>query len=253
MIQDTKGAKQEGHGDAVYPPSTKGMKDEGDETRSGRSLLIGLTGRIATGKSTVARMLSALGAVTIDADRVAHRVMRPDTPVHAEVVEAFGPQILTPDGDIDRRRLGRLVFADQEALARLEAVVHPATLEAVDRRIAATSADVVVIEAIKLIESGLADRCDSVWVTTCRPEQQMARILEERDLSRDEARQRVDAQRLQGISGQAQADVVIDNGGSRAATWRQVVAAWRHLVGDIDPVPEYPLGNERSSGIIDDC
>ncbi len=242
MIQNTKGAKHEEH-----------------ETRKARSLLIGLTGKIATGKSTVARMLSALGAVTIDADRVAHRVMRPGTPVHAEVVEAFGPQILTPDGDIDRRRLGRLVFADQDALARLEAIVHPATLEAVDRRIAATSADVVVIEAIKLIESGLADRCHSVWVTTCRPEQQIARIVEERDLSRDEARQRVEAQRLHGSTqlpgdaGWAQADVVIDNSGSRAATWQQVVAAWRRLVGDADPVPEYPLGNERSSGIIDDC
>lgn len=200
-----------------------------------RPLLIGLTGNIATGKSTVAGMLADLGAMTIDADKVAHHVMRPGTPAYAEIVETFGPgspggtQILTPDGDIDRKQLGRLVFADQEALARLEAIVHPATLKAIDERIAVTSADVVVIEAIKLIESGLADRCDSVWVTTCRKEQQIARIVEDRDLSRDEARQQVEAQRPPE-ERIARADVVIDNSGSRHATWQQVVAAWRRVV-----------------------
>jgi dephospho-CoA kinase len=137
---------------------------------------------------------------------------------------------LTSGGGIDRKRLGDLVFANQEALTRLEAIVHPATLEAIDRRIAATSADVVVIEAIKLIESGLADKCDSVWVTTCRPDQQVARIVAERGLSRDEARQRVDAQKPQAERA-ARADVVIDNSGSLSATWRQVVAAWRRVVG----------------------
>jgi dephospho-CoA kinase len=223
---------------------------------SEQPLLIGLTGNIATGKSTVARMLVDLGAVAIDADKVAHRVMRPGTRVHAEIVETFGPQILTPDGDIDRKRLGRLVFADQEALAQLEAIVHPATLEAIDCRIAAASADVVVVEAIKLVESGLADKCDSVWVTTCRPEQQIARILEERDLTREEARQRVEAQRSREgpgwATGRAQADVVIDNSGSRAATWRQVVEAWRRTVGGSDRRAGALFGNERSSGIIDD-
>lgn len=194
-----------------------------------RPLLIGLTGNIATGKTTVARMLADLGAATIDADKVAHHVMRPGTPVHAKIVAAFGPKILTPEGEIDRNRLGRLVFADPEALRRLEAIVHPATLREIGRLVRAFSGDVMVVEAIKLIESGLADRCQSVWVTTARPEQQVARIMASRGLTRDEAEQRVEAQRPQEELI-ACADVVIENSGPRSATRRQVVAAWKDLV-----------------------
>lgn len=219
-------------------------------SQGGQPLLIGLTGNIATGKSTVAAMLADLGALTIDADKIAHQVMRRGTEVHAEIAEAFGPQILTAEGEIDRKGLGHLVFDDREALERLEAIVHPPTLEAIDRRVDATPAEVVVIEAIKLIESGLADECDSVWVTTCRREQQIARMVAERDLSRDEARERVEAQRPQE-ERVAHADVVIDNSGSRGATWEQVVAAWRQVVGRRGAAARSPLGNGRCSGIID--
>ncbi len=197
---------------------------------NGGPLLIGLTGNIATGKSTVARMLAQLGAETIDADKVAHEVMRSGSEAHHEIVDAFGRQILTAEGTIDRKRLGHLVFSDEDALARLEGIVHPATLAEIERRIAATSAEVIVIEAIKLFESGLAQRCDSVWVTVCRPEQQIERIVEGRDLSRAEARQRVEAQRPQEERA-ARADVVIDNSGSLSATRGQVLVAWRQVVG----------------------
>lgn len=208
-------------------------------------LLIGLTGNVATGKSTVAGMLADLGAVTIDADKVAHQTMRPGTDVHAAIVEAFGPQILSPDGTIDRRRLGGLVFANKEALARLEAIVHPATLEAIADRIAGTRTDVVVIEAIKLIESGLADQCDSVWVTTSRPEQQVERIVAERDLTRAEAWQRVKAQRPQR-ERVARANIVIDNSGELSETREQVVAAWHRVVEGDEPAADGSLGHERS-------
>jgi dephospho-CoA kinase len=208
-------------------------------------LLIGLTGNIATGKSTVARMLGDLGALVIDADKVAHRTMRPGTPVHAEIVDAFGLQVLTAGGDVDRKQLGDLVFADPKALARLEAIVHPATLRAIDHQVARASAEVIVIEAIKLIESGLADRCDTVWVTTSRPEQQIARIVEGRGLSPGDARRRVEAQRPQE-ERVARADVVIDNAGSLSATREQVIAAWNRLVKDVDPASGSSLGNERS-------
>ena len=201
-----------------------------------RPLLIGLTGNIATGKSTVAQMLSDLGAMVIDADAVAHQVMRPGTPAHGAIVEEFGPDITTGDGEIDRRRLGRRVFSDHEAMARLEAIVHPATLQAIARQIETTTADVVVIEAIKLIESGLAETCDSVWVTVCRPEQQIARIVRGRGLTAAEARQRVEAQKPQQARV-ARADVVIDNAGSLSATREQVVAAWRRVVEGQTSVP----------------
>jgi dephospho-CoA kinase len=192
--------------------------------------LIGLTGNIGTGKSTVAAMLAELGAEVIDADRVAHEVMQAGTLAHRRIVEAFGLEVLDPDGEIDRARLGAIVFADPAALMRLEALVHPATLEAISRRVAATSADVVVVEAIKLIESGIADGCDSVWVTTCRPEQQVHRIVGGRGLSRAQAEQRVRAQPPQEEKI-ARADVVIDTAGSLSRTRAQVQAAWERLTG----------------------
>jgi dephospho-CoA kinase len=192
--------------------------------------LIGLTGNIGTGKSTVAAMLAELGAEVIDADRVAHEVMQAGTLAHRRIVEAFGLEVLDPDGEIDRARLGAIVFADPAALMRLEAIVHPATLEAINRRIAATSADVVVVEAIKLIESGIADGCYSVWVTACRPQQQVHRIVGGRGLSRAQAEQRVQAQPPQEEKI-ARADVVIDTTGSLSRTRAQVQAAWERLTG----------------------
>jgi dephospho-CoA kinase len=196
---------------------------------SPRPLLVGLTGNICTGKSTVASMLAELGAEVIDADRVAHEVMQAGTPAHARIVETFGPRVLAPDGEVDRARLGDIVFADPESLARLEAIVHPATLREIDRRVAAASADVVVVEAIKLIEAGMAAACASVWATTCRPEQQVYRIMGGRGLSRAEAEQRVRAQPPQEDKV-ARADVVIDTSGSLSRTRAQVRAAWERLV-----------------------
>lgn len=191
-------------------------------------IIVGLTGNIGTGKSTVARMLAELGADAIDADKVAHQVIRAGTPGHASVVEAFGPEVLAPDGEIDRKRLGARVFADPTALARLEAIVHPAVIEVVARRIRDSTADVVVVEAIKLIEAGMADAYDSVWVTTCRREQQLERIMDERGLGLAEAEQRVQAQPPQAEKI-ARADVIIDNSHSLSETLKQVQAAWERL------------------------
>lgn len=195
-----------------------------------RPLLIGLTGNIATGKSTVAGMLAELGAEVIDADGVAHEVMRAGSSVHAQIVAAFGSAVLSPDGEIDRRRLGDIVFVDPAALARLEVIVHPAVIAETGRRIAASRAPAVVVEAIKLIESGMADGCDSVWVTTCRPAQQIRRLMDGRKMSRAEARRRVQAQPPQEDKI-ARADVVIDTGGTLAQTRAQVQAAWERLFG----------------------
>ena len=194
------------------------------------TLTVGLTGNIATGKSTVARMLADLGAEAIDADQVTREVMRAGTPVHAAIVGTFGPEALAPDGEIDRQRLGEIVFADPAALARLEAIVHPATIEVVARRVAASDARVVVIEAIKLIEAGMADSYDSLWVTACLPEQQVERIVAARGMTRAEAEQRVRAQPPQEKKI-ARADVVIDTSGTLAQTRQQVQEAWERLTG----------------------
>ncbi len=211
-----------------------------NDDRSSRTItIIGLTGNIGTGKSTVAGMMAELGADVIDADKVAHQVMRAGTPAHTAVVEAFGPGVLAPDGEINRKQLGALVFTDPAALAQLEAIAHPATIVEIQRRVGGaigeirrrygdTRPAVVVVEAIKLIEAGMADAYDSVWVTACRREQQIRRIVDQRGQSRAEAEQRVRAQPPQKDKI-ARADVLIDNSRSLAQTRAQVQAAWERL------------------------
>jgi dephospho-CoA kinase len=190
--------------------------------------LIGLTGNIATGKSAVARMLAELGAWIVDADRVAHDVMRHGTPTWQAIVEAFGPATLAPSGEVDRQRLGEIVFADPAALRRLEAIVHPATVQTVTAAIVEATERVVVVEAIKLIEAGMHRAYHALWVTTCPAETQIARLVALRGLSRVEARLRVEAQPPQAEKV-ALADVVIDTNGTLEDTRRQVLAAWEAI------------------------
>lgn len=189
---------------------------------------IGLTGNIATGKSTVGQMLVALGAEAIDADRVAHTVIAPDGAAYDSVVGAFGADILAPDGSIDRGKLGDIVFADAEALARLEALVHPPTIAHVEQLIAASTAPVIVVEAIKLLESGMAKNYDAVWVTTCPEAAQLARLMSTRHLTRAAALRRIHAQPPQ-TEKIARADVVIDTGGTLDETRAEVITAWRQI------------------------
>ena len=190
--------------------------------------LIGLTGNIATGKTAVAQMLAELGALVIDADQVAHEAMQPDGPAYDSVVDAFGPAILTAEGTVDRAKLGPRVFRDPEALARLEAAVHPAVVEEVDRRIKLATKPVVVVEAIKLIEAGMHRHYDALWVVTARRQAQIARIVATRGLSEKEAALRVDAQPPQAEKV-AVADLILTNNGSLAELRQKVAAAWRQL------------------------
>ena len=187
--------------------------------------LIGLTGNIATGKSVVARMLADLGATVIDADALVHELQRRGTPTHDAVVAEFGSGILRQDGEIDRQRLGALVFSRPERLRALEHILHPAVAVESLRRIAAAPSDVVVYEAIKLIEAGRADMCDAVWVVTASRDVQIARLTRDRGLSQAEARTRVDAQ-APPEEKLKHATVVIDNGGSLEATRTQVERAY---------------------------
>ncbi|MBI2782099.1 MAG: dephospho-CoA kinase [Chloroflexi bacterium] len=144
-----------------------------------RPLRIGITGPIGCGKSTVAGWLAELGAVVIDADQVARGVTPPGSAALAAVVGAFGPGVLRADGTLDRAALGRIVFADPEALRRLESIIHPAVRAPILALIAAadgSGAPAVVIEAIKLVEGGLASLCNEVWLVTCDPAVQLARL-----------------------------------------------------------------------------
>jgi dephospho-CoA kinase len=187
--------------------------------------VIGLTGNIATGKSVVRKMLEHLGAYGIDADALSHRSISKGAPGYAEVVRTFGEWILDEQGEVNRQALAKLVFSDSKLLDKLEAVVHPLVREALDLLVQRSRAPVVVIEAIKLLESGLVDMCDSVWVTHVPEWIQLVRLREKRGMSEQAARQRVAAQPPQQEK-LARADVVIHNDESFESTWNQVQAAW---------------------------
>jgi dephospho-CoA kinase len=190
--------------------------------------VIGLTGNIATGKSVVRRMLEHLGAYGIDADALGHRAIAQGAPGYRQVINAFGNWILSEDGQVDRARLARVVFSDPEALAHLESIVHPLVGQAVDLLVRRSKQEVIVLEAIKLIESGLRSKADTLWVTYASPEVQLARLVQKRGMSEAAARQRIQAQPEQKLK-MDQADVIIRNEGNFEETWRQVLDAWQRL------------------------
>ena len=189
------------------------------------SYLIGLTGNLGSGKSTVRKMLEQLGARGIDADALAHTVMARGTPAWRAVIDAFGADILKVNGRIDRQKLGARVFADAEGLKRLEAIVHPAVGARIKRIVRDESAPVIVIEAIKLLEANLDAWCDSIWVVQCAPEIQVQRVMRDRNMTEADARARL-ASQSPAEDKLKFANVVIDNSGDENATRVQVENAW---------------------------
>jgi dephospho-CoA kinase len=198
--------------------------------------VIGLTGNIATGKSVVRRMLEHLGAYTIDADALSHRVIAKGAPGYQPVIDQFGKWLLDPDGQINRTRLGRLVFADSQALAKLEDIIHPLVAQAIDLLVRRSTQAVVVIEAIKLLETDLRNQCDSIWVTEADPQVQMERLTRKRGMTAEDALQRIHAQSPQEEKVRA-AHVVLKNNGSIEDLWKQVEAAWKRLFSTPQPEP----------------
>jgi dephospho-CoA kinase len=186
-------------------------------TLRGRSVRIGLTGPIACGKSTVARWLAELGATVIDADRIAHEVTAPGEPALAEVLARFGDRVKADDGSLDRAALGRIVFADPAALRGLEAIIHPAVRLRIVAAVAAAEAaepdGVIVIEAIKLVEGGLAELCDEVWLVTCDRAAQRARLVDRGSTPAD-ADQRIASQGDLAARLRPVASRIIDTSGS---------------------------------------
>ena len=187
--------------------------------------VIGLTGNIGSGKSTVLEMLERLGAKIVDADAVVHEVMATGTPVWQAIVDTFGEDVLDEQLAIDRRRLASLVFEDPDALRRLEDIVHPATRERFMEIVKSSSEDVVAVEAVKLIESGVHKELDSLWLVTCPAEERLRRLVETRGANRADIEDRLRAQMTEEQQAQW-ADVVIDNSGSLEHTWEQVKTEW---------------------------
>ena len=183
--------------------------------------IIGLTGNIACGKSTVRGMLAEHGAATLDADALVHDLYLPGDPVYRAVIDAFGADILGMDAEIDRRALGRKVFGDPAALARLEGLTHPAVIERTWAWVARQTTPVVVVDAVKLIEAGIADGCDAVWAVTCPPAEERRRLMTRPGMTDAEADRRLAAQAPEAEKV-ARAAVVIDNGGTMDATRAQI-------------------------------
>ncbi len=194
-------------------------------------LVVGLTGGICSGKSTVAAMFARLGATVIDADRIAHELQEPGQPLFEAIVSAFGREVVGEDGRIDRRKLGAVVFADPKARARLEDILHPAIVGECERRIqqAGTSgAAVCLLDAALLIESGRHARFDTVILVEASEAVQIDRLMARMGLGRDEALQRIRSQ-MPREEKRRHASLVIENGGPLEETERQVKAAWERL------------------------
>ena len=186
----------------------------------------GLTGGVACGKSTVAGMFAELGAKIIDADRLAHELIRPPQPAYHEIVQQFGFEILDSQGEIDRKRLGAVVFRDPEKLRALNVIVHPRVIERTDQLAEAFHLQdpraVVLVDAALLYEANLAERFEKIIVAWCRPEQQLERLMAKAGLAREEAERRIAAQ-MPAEEKRRRADYVIDCSGELELT-RRVVA-----------------------------
>jgi dephospho-CoA kinase len=195
-------------------------------------VVVGLTGGIGSGKSTVAAMLAERGAVVVDADRLAREAVAPDTPGLRAVVDRFGPAVVAGDGSLDRQALAGVVFDDAAALADLNAIVHPPVRAAIADRLAelASTDAVVVLEIPLLVESGRSYGESAVVVVDCPEEVAVRRLVEERGMEEADARRRMAAQAPRD-ERLAAADVVIDNSGTLEELRRRVETVWKGLVG----------------------
>jgi dephospho-CoA kinase len=208
-----------------------------DRTRV--TFLLGLTGNIACGKSTVGALLAReFGAEYLDADRVVHALYAPGSPQTRAIAQRFGSQLVQEDGTIDRRGLGDIVLKDPAALRELERILDPAVRTAITDRLQHTSAAVLVLDAIRLLESGLAERCDAIWVVTCEASEQAARLQSARNFTAEQAALRIASQRPQREKAE-RATAVIHNGGTLDDLAAQVQQAWRRTVAPF-------LGHERN-------
>lgn len=210
-----------------------------DVTKRKKTTILGVTGGIASGKSTVARLFATLGATVVSADELAREAVRPGSAALKDLVGRFGPGILDGDGGLDRKALAAVVFADPQARQDLNRITHPAIALLASKRLARLvreGSPLVVYEAPLLFEAGAEGRVDRVLTVTVDEQQQLKRLMERDGLDEAAARQRVDAQMPQAEKA-ARADYVIDNSGSLAQVEAQVRALFRQLA---EAPPETP-------------
>ena len=192
-------------------------------------LTIGLTGGIGSGKSTVSKMLAEMGAPILDADKVGHGIYAPGGPAYEDVIEAFGRDILAPDGTVDRKKLGPIVFGDPNALKKLNSIVHPKMLAEMQRLVngmrEAGETKPIVVEAAILIEANWQPMCDEVWLVRASKERVIQRVERDRGMAPEQTEARIRAQ-LSDDERRKHADYLIENEGSLADLRAAVSRAW---------------------------
>lgn len=201
---------------------------QGSGAFTSRPFVIGLTGPIASGKSTIADQLRQRGAQIVDADRVYRSLLTPGSDLWQRVVTRFGPTVVTANGEIDRGMLGKLVFGDPAALADLDEITHPAVVTEIRSLIERSAAPVLVVEAVKLIQSGLVSDVDSLWFITANPETRTRRLMARSGLDETTARARI-AAAPDAVRDDVRVDVTIDNSGDIGTAMGAVDEAWRVL------------------------
>ncbi len=207
----------------------------------------GLTGGVASGKSTVARMMGELGARIIDADQLGHELLRSPLPAYQEIVRHFGTSILDSSGEIDRKRLGGIVFADPAELHELNSIMHPRIIARVEELAAQYQTQdphaVILLDAALIFEGGIGGHFSRILVAWCGPEQQIERLMAKAGVSREEAERRI-ATQMPVEEKRRRADYVIDCSGTKDSTRAQVRAAYaelRQLVGS----PKLEIRNSK--------
>ncbi len=197
----------------------------------GKPLVVGITGNIGVGKSTVMQLLAAKGAALIDMDQITRRTLHSSGLGYPHVVQEFGREILQESGEIDRARLGRQVFGDPARLAALEGILHPIVFEMAKTDLAHVRVPLVAIEAIKLLEAGTTRRlCDQIWVVTAPRETQLQRLLAQRGMAEEDVHQRM-AHQTSAAWKVAQADRVIVNSGTMQDLADQIDGIWAEALG----------------------
>ncbi|MDD2271913.1 MAG: dephospho-CoA kinase [Desulfuromonadaceae bacterium] len=198
--------------------------------------VIGLTGGIATGKSSVAHFFTSRGITVIDADQLARDAVQPGSPALAQIVSSFGQVVLTDDGTLNRKHLGEIVFSDPEKRRHLESILHPAIRKLAEEKIALAAAaghKRLIYMAPLLIEANATDRVDDIWVVTVRPEIQLQRLMQRDGISLHQAKSII-ASQMSLSEKESYGSVIIDNSGSKAETQAILENAWAKETGSIN-------------------
>ena len=196
-------------------------------------IIIGVTGNTGSGKTTVCKILKNLGFYTIDCDILAHTVMLPNKPAYIRVVDVFGAEILSSTGEIDRKKLGAIVFADQNKRTLLESIAHPAVIDSALVEAASAEAKYVAIDAVLLVESGLHHHCNAVWLVTADEEERLARILARDTLSQEAAQARMRNQRDTTHIAKLASEIIYNDGDLEILQWQVKNAVQKLQVSEV--------------------